>query len=46
MLVIAALVFTPTAVKGISTIENAGHWIHADAPGEFGRIVMSFLDSI
>lgn len=30
----------------ISTIENAGHWIHADAPGEFGQIVMSFLDSI
>jgi len=30
----------------ISTIENAGHWIHSDAPGEFGQIVMSFLDSI
>jgi len=30
----------------ISTIENAGHWIHSDDPGEFGRIVMSFLDSI
>jgi len=28
----------------IETIERAGHWIHADAPKEFGDRVMAFLD--
>ncbi len=27
----------------IETIEEAGHWIHADAPDAFGEIVMAFL---
>lgn len=27
----------------IETIEEAGHWIHADAPDAFGEIVMDFL---
>ena len=27
----------------IETIEEAGHWIHVDAPDEFGEIVMAFL---
>jgi esterase len=26
------------------TIENAGHWIHAEAPKEFFEAVMNFLD--
>lgn len=26
-----------------AVVENAGHWVHAEAPGEFGRIVMEFL---
>ncbi len=30
----------------IATIEKAGHWIHADAPEEFGEIVMSFLERV
>lgn len=30
----------------ISTIEQAGHWIHSDEPDEFGKIVMSFLESV
>ncbi len=28
-----------------TTIEQAGHWIHSDEPDEFGKIVMSFLES-
>lgn len=27
----------------IHTIENAGHWVHADAPDEFLRVVLKFL---
>lgn len=27
----------------IETIERAGHWVHADAPGEFLNLVSSFL---
>jgi len=27
----------------IKTIENAGHWVHADAPEEFVRLVREFL---
>jgi esterase len=27
----------------IKTIENAGHWVHADAPDEFVRLVREFL---
>ncbi len=30
--------------SGLSTIENAGHWLHADAPEEFFHIVMDFLE--
>jgi len=29
----------------VKTISGAGHWVHADAPGEFFRIVKTFLDS-
>lgn len=25
------------------TIENAGHWVHAEAPQKFGEVVMEFL---
>ncbi|MBI3005277.1 MAG: alpha/beta fold hydrolase [Ignavibacteriales bacterium] len=25
------------------TIRDAGHWVHADAPDEFGRVVLDFL---
>lgn len=28
----------------VKTIENAGHWVHADAPDEFVRLVLDFLD--
>ena len=27
------------------TIENAGHWVHADAPDEFLRVALRFLTS-
>ncbi len=27
----------------IATIAGAGHWVHAEAPGEFARIVIKFL---
>jgi len=27
----------------IETIENAGHWVHADQPGEFANHVLTFL---
>lgn len=27
----------------LTTMENAGHWVHADAPDEFTRIVLDFL---
>jgi pimeloyl-ACP methyl ester carboxylesterase len=27
----------------LTTIPNAGHWVHAEAPQEFARIVMNFL---
>jgi len=27
------------------TIPGAGHWVHADAPEEFARIVLEFLTS-
>lgn len=27
----------------LATIPNAGHWVHADNPEEFGRAVMEFL---
>jgi esterase len=27
----------------IATISGAGHWIHADAPGEFAQTLMNFL---
>ena len=29
----------------LSTIPNAGHWVHAEAPREFSRVVSSFLQS-
>jgi len=29
----------------LHTIANASHWVHADAPGEFYRLVKKFLDS-
>jgi esterase len=29
----------------VTTIANASHWVHADAPGEFLRIVSEFLES-
>lgn len=29
----------------IHTIENAGHWIHAEAPDEFYQVITDFLDS-
>ncbi len=25
------------------TVKNAGHWVHAEAPGEFARVVVEFL---
>jgi pimeloyl-ACP methyl ester carboxylesterase len=28
----------------VKTIPEAGHWVHADAPGEFLRILRNFLD--
>ena len=28
----------------VKTIENASHWVHADAPGEFYDLVKEFLD--
>ena len=28
----------------VKTIENASHWVHADAPGEFYLLVKDFLD--
>ncbi len=34
----------PRAV--VTTIENASHWVHADARGEFLRIVSGFLEQI
>ncbi len=27
----------------METIEGAGHWVHADAPEEFARVVLAFL---
>ena len=27
----------------ISTVEGAGHWVHAEAPTEFARVVLDFL---
>jgi len=27
----------------MATIDNAGHWLHAEAPDEFARITLSFL---
>jgi pimeloyl-ACP methyl ester carboxylesterase len=27
----------------ITTISGAGHWVHAEAPGEFARVVLDFL---
>jgi pimeloyl-ACP methyl ester carboxylesterase len=30
--------------SGLTTMENAGHWVHADAPDEFTRIVLEFLE--
>jgi esterase len=27
----------------LTTIPNTGHWVHAEAPQEFARIVMGFL---
>jgi len=27
----------------ITTISGAGHWVHAEAPGEFSRVVLDFL---
>ncbi len=32
----------PNAI--LKTIENAGHWLHADAPAEFLEIVLAFLN--
>lgn len=29
----------------VKTIENASHWVHADAPGEFYEVVKTFFDS-
>ncbi|NNE35174.1 MAG: alpha/beta fold hydrolase [Rhodothermales bacterium] len=29
----------------VETIQEAGHWIHADAPDQFGKIVMTFLET-
>ena len=29
-----------------STIENAGHWLHAEKPREFEAIVRTFLNNI
>jgi esterase len=29
----------------IETIANAGHWVHAEAPQEFSRLVLNFLDN-
>lgn len=28
----------------VNTIENASHWVHADAPGEFYSVMKNFLD--
>jgi pimeloyl-ACP methyl ester carboxylesterase len=30
-------------VAQLTTISNTGHWVHAEAPQEFARIVMHFL---
>jgi len=31
--------------SSVTTIANASHWVHADAPGEFFNIVKEFLDT-
>jgi esterase len=28
------------------TIENAGHWVHAEAPQEFLQLILSFLEVV
>jgi pimeloyl-ACP methyl ester carboxylesterase len=27
----------------IKTIENAGHWVHSEAPDQFSEVTLSFL---
>jgi pimeloyl-ACP methyl ester carboxylesterase len=28
------------------SIENAGHWVHAEAPQEFLQLILSFLEVV
>ena len=41
-----SFIFSQFPLAKFQSIENAGHWVHAEAPQEFLQMILSFLEVV